>query len=507
MFGKVNIVVCSSELKPEQLLPLSKNKPLVIVTTDWFYPNERKRFQEIFKTVSFYCFNDFISDAELEAIDNLIIKELKPWVGHEYYYGAYTEGQKFHKSRVLVESLKRRYSSLTLLYLHKTLGISPSFFKGILAIEIDEFQLPFSERHLLFKHRIKYWLLSKIRRQSESESYWKPQQVSGNEIWPEVYSAKVDLFEFNGNHFLILGGLRRLKNKSGNLLFSGEINLVKWREALSGIIGESILDNCINLGVEAHNFKWEYTLYFQTVTVLADGYWPPNYSYCYHDIYPEEWEMGCLAENDELFCAKNYLKFNTIFNFLKSTVATPESQIDKPKDLKSPATFVLLAQCTSEWSALINRSDTAKLIEAYFNLALKFPQSKFVIRPHPGMTLNSHDGAKSIERIKAFIKELGISNILISEKLLQQDIELGDIFITEFSTTVFETMALGKIWISLNTTNRRNFMEYFTNMGFLHAKSESELFSLVHLILSGNETINKKFIAANNQYNQKLLNH
>ncbi len=494
---RVNIIVCSSDLKPENIQRLAVQDPqLILISTDWFYPNERKRFEAIFKNVSFYCFNEFLSDADLERCDNLVREQCKNLTGLESYYGKYVEGIKYFKCQLLVEVLNRQFKRFSL-YCHPTsLGISSAYFQTIKCTNLNDLYLSSSERYIQYKHQIKMRLLSIFQGETNEEAV----TITSTET-PKQLIIKVDVFEYNNAWFVILGGLKRLKNKSGRLVFSGEIDLVDWENELKTDLPEMDFRK-LNFGVELHQFKYSFTHLFEDVSVIADGYWPPNYGYANHGIYPSNWQFACLSESDVLFCNNAKLKNNRLFQFLHSPLYLPEIKVENQRKNTSK-TVVLLSQCTSEWTALINRSDAGKLIETFANLAKTFPETKFIIRPHPGMTLPVHDGEKSIERIHKFVKNLNLKNLSLSNQTIAEDFNIGDIFITEYSTAVFESMALNKICLSCNLTKRRNYLEYFTNLGFLHAETESELSALVDACIKGDEATMQKFNSAQNRY--KLL--
>jgi hypothetical protein len=137
-----------------------------------------------------------------------------------------------------------------------------------------------------------------------------------------------------------------------------------------------------------------------------------------------------------------------------------------------------------DWTALINRSDTDILIEAFVNLAKQNRNLNFIIRCHPTMIHPLHEGINSINRIKEFIEWVNLKNLSVSTASLSEDISRGDLFISEYSQVLIDILQNGKLGIIANLTNRRSFMIDYESIGFLNVNSSANLNSLLQNILN-----------------------
>ena len=148
-------------------------------------------------------------------------------------------------------------------------------------------------------------------------------------------------------------------------------------------------------------------------------------------------------------------------------------------------TIVLSLNHAGDWSALINRSDTDILIEAFCEISKLHPSLQFVIRLHPTMTGPRAEGINSRKRVEQYVKSLSQSNLSISTVSLQDDWERGDLFISEYSLSVIDAIKRGKMGIFCNLTNRLSFMKDWVEMGMLEVNSIAELNRMISEALEG----------------------
>jgi hypothetical protein len=140
---------------------------------------------------------------------------------------------------------------------------------------------------------------------------------------------------------------------------------------------------------------------------------------------------------------------------------------------------LLMLNHAGDWTALINRSDTDVLIEAFVTLAQQFRKLKFTIRVHPTMIHPAHEGAGSIDRIHRYLSDLGMENLEVSRNTLEDDLKDNDLIISEYSNAFIDALKQGTLGIIANLTNRRSFMLDYERLGFMNAESRSGLTALL----------------------------
>jgi hypothetical protein len=481
----VNVIFCCSELKVQNLRKkINTSESIVIISTDAFYDNEKNDFQLIYKHIEFYTFVDFLSDKEFESIDYEVINKCKKWVDSGSYYTEYVRLQKYVKLCKIYNKLIKQYQNPRFFYHTFDLGISREF---ILEKHISNL----GEAEVETKSR---WNLARLKRILNFRS----PAAAVMEDWVH----KVDLFFFEDKYYLILNGLKRLRSLKGELIYQGYINLKNYKSDILALIPNVDVENLV-VCVEIHQYSHSFSKIFTDLVLLIDSYQPPNYTRSYFEMYSSSCSYGCLSKMDELFFESNSLKIDRTCQFLESSLRLerlPEMNLVKSEI----STVVLLLQCTSEWTALINRSDVNSLVNVFIKLAGVNPNIDFIIRPHPLMTIPQHDGVNSVDRIINYINFMNLKNITVSDRSLEDDITRANLFIAEYSTTLFDAMIAGKIWISCNVTGRRNYFEPFSSLGFLHAESYSELESLFKKVMKKDATLIREF--SNAKQKLKWLN-
>jgi CDP-glycerol glycerophosphotransferase (TagB/SpsB family) len=160
--------------------------------------------------------------------------------------------------------------------------------------------------------------------------------------------------------------------------------------------------------------------------------------------------------------------------------------------------IVALLNHAGDWSALINRSDTDRLVAAVVKLAREFPHKRFIIRLHPTMIHKHHEGVHSIQRIRSYVQWVRLANLSVSEVELQEDFERGDVFISEYSQTVIDAATMGKRIVIANFTGRRSFMSCYEEIGFPQVSDQGELRAWF-------EEVFKSTVQGDQQQNQAVL--
>jgi hypothetical protein len=202
---------------------------------------------------------------------------------------------------------------------------------------------------------------------------------------------------------------------------------------------------------------------------------------------------------DDIWFRKHGRKTIKPYSFLKKEYFK-KSEINN----KSIKTIVLLLNHAGDWTALINRSDTDILVQAFADTASKLKDHRFVIRPHPTMVHPLHEGKNSLERIRKFVNNRNLDNLSISNRSLQDDIAAGDIFISEYSQTLLDIFKAGKLGIIANLTNRRSFMEDYEKLGFLAINTTENIGKLIFRITENPMEFMKVQNNAAMKYNEEL---
>jgi hypothetical protein len=231
--------------------------------------------------------------------------------------------------------------------------------------------------------------------------------------------------------------------------------------------------------------------------IFADGLLPSNYSRSYLDGYgPAE------------YIAPDPFSARWLQRHGKSTVpppgflAPPEcSPASIPSGIR---TVVCLLNHTGDWTALVNRSDTDTLAEAFTALAANAPDIRFVLRPHPGMDHPDHEGRAGIQRLVELVRQSGLPNLTLSRTALAPDLDRGDLFVSEYSATLLEAWRRGKPGIIVNLTGRRSFMEDFARLGFAQVSTPKDLSALLAQISTQPGDFLLQHNAAVIRYNEAL---
>lgn len=203
-----------------------------------------------------------------------------------------------------------------------------------------------------------------------------------------------------------------------------------------------------------HMFDFRMKFIFKDLFIVSDGFFPPNYP-----VFDESALSGSKIiarySFDEIF-----------FNRVKCDVIKEHSLFYTYKELpliKSLGNKVKTIGCAmnhaGDWSMLIDRSDTDRMVSLFIELAKAFYDLKFIIRFHPTMPFHMHDGINSLKRYMKFIELSGLKNLSVHFDELGDFILKTDLIISEYSDIIIEQAHLGKLVLAVNPTNRRSFVK------------------------------------------------
>lgn len=231
------------------------------------------------------------------------------------------------------------------------------------------------------------------------------------------------------------------------------------------------------IGTSIHEYDPWQTATSYPLEIFVDGYHPGNYPTTYLDAYPD----GCYVVRDmfdDRWFRKNDKNTRKPYSFLAcGTMAYPSA-------LKTISRVYLMLNHAGNWSALINRADTDILVTCFAHLASKHPDVEMVIRTHPTMAKEDHEGLHSVERTKAFICSSNLPNLHHSTSSLEYDVSRADVIVTEYSNVILDGFREGILGLIVNLTGRRNFMQDFTDLGFLTAEDETSFDDLFTELLA-----------------------
>jgi hypothetical protein len=246
-----------------------------------------------------------------------------------------------------------------------------------------------------------------------------------------------------------------------------------------------------------HDYSSDYESYSLPVQIFVDGFHPANYPRSYIDSYIN----GSFVVRD-MFDSKWFAKYGR--EVIKSYPFMEKNYLESPEEKVEINAVYLMLNHAGDWTALINRSDSDILVECFVEIAKYFPNLNFVIRLHPTMIHEEHEGKKSSERIREYVRWCDLDNLTISEDSLEHDLATGDIFVSEYSAALLDAYSSGKLGIIVNLTNRRSFMEDYEKIGFQYVNSRNELESIIENILSDSGEHLQRQNTAVSRYNELL---
>ncbi len=205
--------------------------------------------------------------------------------------------------------------------------------------------------------------------------------------------------------------------------------------------------------------------------IFVDGYHPSNYPRAYLDMYAS----GTFVA-PALPSARWFEQFG---RRVLPPLAFQQSEQFGRCEPRTVKTVLLVMNHAGDWTALINRSDTDALIAAFADFARARGDINFVLRLHPTMATPAHEGVHSIERVRRFIEDLRLPNLVVSNASLEEDLARAELYLSEYSQVLIDAWRGGRLGVAVNLTGRRSFMADYERFGFPAASSVAELHSLI----------------------------
>ncbi|MEM9693217.1 MAG: methyltransferase domain-containing protein [Myxococcota bacterium] len=243
-------------------------------------------------------------------------------------------------------------------------------------------------------------------------------------------------------------------------------------DALGSTAGSPVLATTIH-GYDPRLTQWGRPLY-----VFVDGYHPPNYPRTYLDGYAP----GCRFVAREPI-SPAWFRGHGRACAVGSPLLEPVRFLPPKVTWTANPTVLVALNHAGDWSALIHRSDTDRLVMASVALARAVPDANVVIRPHPTMIHPDHEGSQSRERIEAYVIAQGLPNLTVSDLSLEEDFARGDIVISEYSQVLIDAVAQGRLGLCVNLTGRRSFLEAYEDLGLPHVRDIETMVAQVNKML------------------------
>ncbi|MAY01602.1 MAG: hypothetical protein CMQ38_01330 [Gammaproteobacteria bacterium] len=429
------IIVCNAEVSMSNILSLAKKQKLnsiAIISTHLFYPNEKSFLQEQIENIKFLSFADLLHETEMNFIDNKAHQELIN-VPPIFYVQKYESLINRLKNELVRQKVEESYQAQVIFCL-QGLGIERAVWNSPQTKDISDQIKP---RVTSLWERI----ISKLRS-----------------------SIQLSLYRDGNLSFILLGTAKRIKFQRGarfTLNLPGMLSPVFF-SLLKLIKKLTKLRLCCSI----------HDRYPLADYVFIDGYHPSNYPFSYLGSF--RGDITFLAANE--FQGKWFTKYGFKVEIRDSMLIQPIfREINNPIREVQKKRVLLLLNHAGDWAAIINRSDTERLIIAFCELAELIPDLEFVVRPHPTSIHFRHEGSKTIQRLRDYIEWLGIRNLKLSNSSLDEDIEAASLAISEYSLTLIDCYQKGKPALIANLTGRRSLMEDYQTFGFYQVETKQEM--------------------------------
>jgi hypothetical protein len=437
---------------------------LLIVTTHQPFRNEILEMKRTASKVEIRSFVEFLTDQDMQSCDDRATGALKGLRGNprmlRTYFSRFMERSLHHKNEIVSSKLLSECRPRKLFF-QEGLGVDGATWR-----RCGGFSLESGGETTLLRHKSR-------RIFSRLLSFFKNR-------------SPITLVTDGSTCYVFFTSVKRLKFSDRVRIRSTPLGLTEWlqfhfSEKRRADVTHAVFRRIPSslglplLATTIHEYSYKLSEMPFPLHVFVDGYHPSNYPRTYVDAYAE----NCIFMVNHMFNAawfdKHGRKTRLSMPFLGPPVMAPVAS----RPSCSLKVILLALNHAGDWTSLINRSDTDLLIEAFSDLAGQSPDFGFVIRPHPTMAAPHHEGIHSLERIKRYVRWRGIPNLSVSERTLSEDMQRGDVFISEYSQVLIDAFQNGKLGIIVNLTSRRSFMMDYEDLGFLTVKTAGELRSLM----------------------------
>ena len=158
--------------------------------------------------------------------------------------------------------------------------------------------------------------------------------------------------------------------------------------------------------------------------------------------------------------------------------------------------ILIVASGSGDWTALKNRSDDDIMVDAFVQMARRFPEIHFTYRCHPTWVHPQNVGVNAINRVHNYFRWLNLPNLTLSSNTpplddgngfqysfsrssLDEDLKSADLVFGEHSVSMIDAAFKGIPFASVNITNRRNFFIGINNLGFPTCRSHEDIAKII----------------------------
>lgn len=487
------IILFSVHLKLESLQKflgeIKDTDECIFLTSHMLFPNETKYLTSLHSNSKFVCFADLLSDKEMEMIDDSAdnIKEKNVW---KYYNQI-----KIKKNEYLVKKVTKTFSYENGYIFSNDLGISEDIWIK------NGFQK--KEGEYYYKGDNKVSTKISIFKKLENIIYYI-RNLFRQESYVTIYNGKKHVF---------YGKMNRISYR-----FNKKFKRSKLEQYLRGL--ELLYIKIFNKSGFRRDIKRLTTFHEYSpigpnseLTIIQDGYLPPNYSSHYMKYY----------EGNISFYAWDKMGLQTFINQKLPASILPFRNVlllPQPKFPRKTKKVLCVTSGAGDWTAMKNRSDEDKMAMAFAKIASLYPDIEFVYRCHPVWVIPQHQGVNSITRVSNYFDGLGLHNLHISSNIpsafsngkmvlsykrssLEEDLEDVDLVFGDHSISMVDGAFKNIVFASVNLTGRRDLFKGLSDLGFPHCESIEEIKQVIDSI--GSKEFSYKYLSAIDNYNQMSI--
>ena len=442
----------------------------VIVTTHRPFPHEREQLTRVASRVQLTHFGELMTDAELAACDDQASTETRARLGERTVRDAYSAAFMTRSIDLKNAAAHRKLGDFDAMYFTRGLGVSERYW-ATRATAIDSTQLDAKAPGLV-------------------------------DVAVRALSDR-PTFTIVDDQYVFVGNVKRLHLVEGTRVETMR-SRIPWA-AMSrapSIAGRLLqrelgLSGTIQLATTIHEYRaatsqladaWDSDL-----AIFVDGHHPSNYPRSYLDMY--------LSGH---FVVASHLSsgwFTTHGRTVERPAAFQRSELFAPCVERDVSSVLLVMNHAGDWTSLINRADSDILIEAFATLASAHPALSFVLRLHPTMTGDSHEGPHSASRVRNWIASLGLPNLHVSDATLAEDLARAQLYLSEYSQVLIDAWQQGHLGVAVNLTNRRSFMADYEAFGFPGVSSIEALDQILRDLPRSARVLTEQQAAAVDKFN------
>lgn len=490
-----NIFVFTQNLKLDSLkgyVTLTAEQDLnIFVTTHFLFENERAYISSIYNNPIFLDFADFLADEEMAKCDT------DAYSSDSVAYETYLKNIKRLKNRLVIKKLLQKYPGCRRYILSDDLGIDIAEWKknGFKQIRGNYYYYEDKGMVKSVRHRLaQNTFLRKV--------YHGLKGINNNFYSP----IEVSVGYYQGKKYVFIGKMSRIDYR---LDISFEPSEEECRKLNAGEYEPK--ENCTYMTTWHEHAKCNVPDDERyCVRWAQDGYLPPNYTHYDYSFKPDNVVYYCWDQLGTLLFKNKNLPYELIP--FRKRLYLPE-----PIFPQRITNVLIVASGSGDWTALKNRSDDDIMVDAFAQIAKRFPDIHFTYRCHPTWILPENVGVNSINRVSDYFASLGLNNITLSSNIpmakegkkfhfsfsrssLDEDLKNTDFVFGEHSISMIDAAFKGIAFCSVNITKRRNFFCGINDLGFPICKTVDEI---VHMIKKITEyDFQRDYLVAVKNYNE-----